>query len=208
MAEKKEFKDAHPPKTVQKSTKLMHVHTNVSYASRTVVSFKSHPKCFKACLIQWTTSGEPLIGLKTHQGPKLGHSAVVLYIVLLSWPCSLHLDFFFSFLKRGECWDDFSRNRVGRGWCDDSWTVRSRFNKHSIVSLASNLQSRQSSSEVIVSLPWPQPPDIEVRVSLPSSRTQSWRIRVTWSVWTNQRQLFKSRDQSGPIRGQYLTHLE
>ena len=48
MAEKKEFKDANPPKTVQKSPKLMHVHTNVSYASRTVVTFKSHPKCLKA----------------------------------------------------------------------------------------------------------------------------------------------------------------
>ena len=41
--------------------------------------------------------------------------------------------------------------------------------KHSsaMVSSASSLQSRQSSSEVIVSLPWARPPDIEVRVSLP-----------------------------------------
>ncbi len=44
MAEKKEFKDANPPNTVQKSPTLMHVHTNVSYASRTVVTLKSHPK--------------------------------------------------------------------------------------------------------------------------------------------------------------------
>ena len=43
-----------------------------------VVSFKSQPNYFKACLIKWTTSGEPLVGLKTHQGSKLGHSAVVL----------------------------------------------------------------------------------------------------------------------------------
>ena len=63
MAEKKEFKDANPPKTVQKSPKLMHVHKNVSYASRT---------------------GDPPVGLKTHQCSKLGHSAVVLYIILLS----------------------------------------------------------------------------------------------------------------------------
>ena len=48
MTEKKEFKDANPPKTVQKSPKLMHVHTYVSYASRTVVTFKSHPKYLKA----------------------------------------------------------------------------------------------------------------------------------------------------------------
>ena len=41
-----------PPQTVQKSPKLVHVHTNVSYASRTVVTFKSHPKCLKACLIK------------------------------------------------------------------------------------------------------------------------------------------------------------
>ena len=65
MAEKKEIKDANPSKTVQKSPKLVHVHTNVSYASRTVVTFKSHPK---ACLIKWTTSGEPPVCLKTHQG--------------------------------------------------------------------------------------------------------------------------------------------
>ena len=44
MAEKKEFKDANPPKTVQKLPNLVHVHTNVSYASRTVVTFKSHPE--------------------------------------------------------------------------------------------------------------------------------------------------------------------
>ena len=48
MAEKKEFKDANPPKTVQKSPKLKHVHTNASFASRTVVTFKSHPKYLKA----------------------------------------------------------------------------------------------------------------------------------------------------------------
>ena len=68
MAEKKEFKDANPSKTVQKSPKLVHVHTNVSYASRTVVTFKSHPKWLQACLIKWTISGEPPVGLKTHQG--------------------------------------------------------------------------------------------------------------------------------------------
>ena len=44
MAEKKEFKDATPPKTVQKSPNLVHVHTNVSYDSRTVVTFKGHPE--------------------------------------------------------------------------------------------------------------------------------------------------------------------
>ena len=44
MAEKKELKDAEPSKTVQKSPKLVHVHTNVSYASKPVVTFKSRPK--------------------------------------------------------------------------------------------------------------------------------------------------------------------
>ena len=66
MAEKKEFKDADPSKTVQKSPKL--VHTNVSYASRTVVTFKSHPKWLQAYFIKWTIFGEPPVGLKTHQG--------------------------------------------------------------------------------------------------------------------------------------------
>ena len=69
MTEKKEFKDDDPSKTVQKSPKSVHVHTNVSYASRTVVTFKSHPKWLQACLIKWTISGESPVGLKTHQGP-------------------------------------------------------------------------------------------------------------------------------------------
>ena len=41
-------------------------------------------KNFQAYFIKWTTSGEPLVGLKTHQDSKLGHSAVILYIILLS----------------------------------------------------------------------------------------------------------------------------
>ena len=73
-----------PLKTVQKSPKLVHVHTNVSYTSRTLVTLESPPKCLKVCLIKWTTSGEPPVGLKTHQGSKLGHSAVILYIILLT----------------------------------------------------------------------------------------------------------------------------
>ena len=67
MAEKNEIKDANPSKTVQKSPKLVHVHTNVSYASRTVVTFKSHPKYLKACIIKWIISGEPPVGLKSQQ---------------------------------------------------------------------------------------------------------------------------------------------
>ena len=84
MAEIKEFKDANTSKTEQKSPKLVHVHKNVNFASRTVLTFKSHPICFKACFIELTTSGEPPVGLKTHQDSKLGHSAVILYIILLS----------------------------------------------------------------------------------------------------------------------------
>ena len=52
------------------------------FAPRKVLTFKSHPKRSLAYLIKWTTSGEPPVGLKTHQGSKLGHSAVILYIVL------------------------------------------------------------------------------------------------------------------------------
>ena len=85
-AEKKEFKDANRPQKVQKSLKLVHVYTNVSFASRTVVTFISHPKCSQACLIKWTTSGEPPVGLKTQQGSKWSHSAVILYFNLLLVP--------------------------------------------------------------------------------------------------------------------------
>ena len=66
--------------TVQKSPKLVYVHTNVSYASRTLLTFKSHPKCLKACLIV-LSNGPHLVSL---QGSKLGHSAVIHYIILLS----------------------------------------------------------------------------------------------------------------------------
>ena len=43
MVDKKEFKDANQPQTVQKLTKI--------------------GDYFTACLIKWTTSGEPLVGL-------------------------------------------------------------------------------------------------------------------------------------------------
>ena len=43
MAEKKELKDTNPPQKVQKSLKLVHAHTNVSYSFRTLVTFKNHP---------------------------------------------------------------------------------------------------------------------------------------------------------------------
>ena len=67
-AEKKEFKDANRLQKVQKSLKLVHVYINVSFASRTVVIFIRHDTCFKACLINWTTLGEPPVGLTTQQG--------------------------------------------------------------------------------------------------------------------------------------------
>ena len=41
----------------------------------------------KLMFIKWTTSGEPPVGLKTHQGPKLCLSEVILFITLLSRSC-------------------------------------------------------------------------------------------------------------------------
>ena len=51
------------------------------------VKLRHFLKSPQACLIKWITSVEPPVGLKTHQGSKLGHSAFILYIILLSWPC-------------------------------------------------------------------------------------------------------------------------
>ena len=63
--EKKKFKDVNPPQTVQKSLKLVLVHTNVFLKTLQV------------------------------QASKLDHSAVILHIILLSWPCIFILQFWF-----------------------------------------------------------------------------------------------------------------
>ena len=45
IAEKKRFTDANPPQKGKKPLKLLLVHTNVFFTTRTVVVFMSHPKC-------------------------------------------------------------------------------------------------------------------------------------------------------------------
>ena len=41
------------------------------------------------------------------------------------------------------------------------------------------------------------------RSERPQQDQSEARFQVTWSVWTNQRPVFMTRDHSGPIRGQY-----
>ena len=44
------------------------------------MALKGLYKTWEAYFIKWTTSGEPLEGLKSHQDSKCSHSKVILYI--------------------------------------------------------------------------------------------------------------------------------
>ena len=69
MAEKHEFKDTYPPKK-EKKLKFGQLHTNCSFAFRAVLNLKSHLENFQVYFIKWTTSGNPLVGLKSLQDSK------------------------------------------------------------------------------------------------------------------------------------------
>ena len=66
MTEKHEFKDTYSPQK-EKKLHFKQLHTNYSFAFRTVLNLKSHLKNFQAYFIKWTTSGDPLVGLKSLQ---------------------------------------------------------------------------------------------------------------------------------------------
>ena len=110
----KEVQRCQPPKNSTKITKIDACSQKCFLASRTVVTFKSHSTCLKAWIIKWITYGEPPVGLKTHQGSKLGHSAVILYIVLLSWPCIMLKGQSQKGLTHIWCWFRLSRTFLSR----------------------------------------------------------------------------------------------
>ena len=89
IAEKLEFKVTY---SLQKEKKLKfgQLHTNYSFAFRTLLILKSHLKTSQAYFIKWTTSGEPPVGLKSLQDSKWSHSEVILYIAHWLPPCIIH----------------------------------------------------------------------------------------------------------------------
>ena len=62
MAEKIEVKVAYPLKMEKKHQ----IFANEFFAFKLVLTLKSHPETWEAYLIKWTTSVEPLVGLKSH----------------------------------------------------------------------------------------------------------------------------------------------
>ena len=74
MAEKNEVKDAYPPQKVKKPPKYLYFDKNVSFASKTLLTSRIHPKTWEAQIIKWTTSGVPPVHLKSQQVSKWGHS--------------------------------------------------------------------------------------------------------------------------------------
>ena len=71
MAEKKKFKDANPPKQYKNHQNGCMFTQMFPNASRTVVTFKSHPKYLKALIIKWTISGELPVGSRLENSPGL-----------------------------------------------------------------------------------------------------------------------------------------
>ena len=69
MAEKHELKDTYSPQK-EKKLKFEQLHTNYSFAFRTVLNLKSNLKTSQAYFIKWTTPGEPPVGLKSLQDSK------------------------------------------------------------------------------------------------------------------------------------------
>ena len=69
MAEKHELKDTYSPQK-EKKLKFEQLHTNYSFAFRTVLNLKSNLKTSQAYFIKWTTPGEPPIGLRSLQDSK------------------------------------------------------------------------------------------------------------------------------------------
>ena len=97
MAEKNKVKVTYPHKKRKKTPKFVLFLTHKFLVSRTVSTLKSQLKTWEAFFIKWTTSGEPLISLRSHQGSKWGHSWVILYFTNWSPPCidfvdGCHLD--------------------------------------------------------------------------------------------------------------------
>ena len=75
------------PRKKKKKLKFEQLHTNYSFAFRTVLNLKSNLKTSQAYFIKWTTPGEPPIGLKSLQDSKWSHSKVILYIAHWLPPC-------------------------------------------------------------------------------------------------------------------------
>ena len=87
MAEKNKVKVTYPHKKRNKTPKFVHFLTYKFLVSRTVWTLESQLKTWEAYFIKWTTSGEPLISLRRHQGSKWGHSWVILYFTNWLPPC-------------------------------------------------------------------------------------------------------------------------
>ena len=58
MAGKNEVKDAKPHQKEKKIIKFVHISTDLSFVSSTVLSKRIHPRTEQALFIKWTTPGK------------------------------------------------------------------------------------------------------------------------------------------------------
>ena len=93
-----------PQQKKKKKLKFVHFQTHKFLVSRTVSTLKCQLKTWEAFFIKWTTSVEPLIGLRSHQGSKWGHSWVILYVTNWSSPCISPRQYTLSFSLSRDTW--------------------------------------------------------------------------------------------------------
>ena len=78
-----------PPLKCEKPPKYLYFDKNVSFASKTLLTSRNHPKTWEAQIIKWIISGVPPVDLKSQQDSKLGHNWAIHYFTNLLPPCIL-----------------------------------------------------------------------------------------------------------------------
>ena len=67
ISETMKVKDAYPPKNDQNLQKYVPHYTNVSLSPRSFFTLISQSESCDTYFVKWSTSGEPLVGFKSHQ---------------------------------------------------------------------------------------------------------------------------------------------
>ena len=76
-----------PPLKCEKPRKYLYFDKNVSFASKTLLTSRIHPKTWEAQIIKWIISGEPPVDSESQQDSKWGHSWTIHYFTNLLPPC-------------------------------------------------------------------------------------------------------------------------
>ena len=76
-----------PPSKCEKPQKYLYFDKNVSFASKTLLTSRIHPKTWDAEIIKCIISSEPPVDLKSQLDSKWGHSWAIQYFTNLLPPC-------------------------------------------------------------------------------------------------------------------------